>query len=70
MDQFRIGGAANKFYVERYDHTEWTRVTPYFNTRSKCQEFIDGLTLPKSNQRISKKVSILKGGFSAIHNLR
>ena len=51
MDQFRIIGIENKFYVERYlghyDFTEWTRITPYYKTKDKCQQLINGLNPKK-----------------------
>ena len=58
MDQFRISKQSeNKFYVERYETeryelecyngAHWMRITPYYKTKAKCQQFINELSQKK-----------------------
>jgi len=57
MDQFRISSHGSKFYVERceterhelecHNGTHWVRITTYYKTKDKCQQFIDGMNPKK-----------------------
>ena len=68
MDQFRISShRENKFYVERYETerhelechngAHWMRITPYYKTKDKCQQFINGLNPQKLSTDFSMACS-------------
>ena len=72
LDQFRISKQSeNKFYVERYETerhelechngAHWMRITPYYNSRAKCQQFIDGMNPRKLSTIFYTRPGLIHG---------